>query len=219
MYERILAIGDIHGEWDMFMSLYEQLDFDPERDLLIFLGDYIDRGPGSMKVLEWMQSHQGQKNIIMLRGNHEQMMIDFYESEGEEDIWLSNGGDITERALRKQGREKTSICLSFAQSLPLSHRLKISGRDYFFCHAGVNPGRPLDQQEPDDLLWIREEFFDHYQGQEIIVAGHTPTSYVDWGRTTPLIEDNMILLDTGSYMEDGHISCVDLLSGQIWRSR
>ena len=219
MYKRILTIGDIHGEWDMFLSLYEQLDFNPANDLLIFLGDYIDRGPSPLQVLEWMRSHQEQKNIIMLRGNHEQMMIDFYESEGEERIWLANEGDITERALWLQGPEKRALYLSFVQSLPLTHRLEIAGKKYFFCHAGVNPDRPLDQQEPDDLLWIREKFFDHYEGKEIIVAGHTPTSYVDWGRTTPLIEKNMILLDTGSYMEDGHISCVDLLSGKVWQSQ
>ena len=77
MYKRILAVGDIHGEWKKFLSLYRQVQFDPQQDLLIFLGDYIDRGLRSMEALDWMYTHHEEKNIIMLRGNHEQMMLDY----------------------------------------------------------------------------------------------------------------------------------------------
>ncbi len=81
MYKRILVIGDIHGEWDKFQSLYEKIGFTPPDDLLIFLGDYIDRGPKPLQVLDWMMAHEEEANIIMLRGNHEQMMLDPTQSQ------------------------------------------------------------------------------------------------------------------------------------------
>ena len=218
MYRRILAIGDIHGEWKKFLSLYRQIQFDPQQDLLIFLGDYIDRGLLSLEALDWMYTHHKEKNIIMLRGNHEQMMLDYFASGCRDTLWLKNGGDVTAHALAKPDKEKQAAYLKFVAGLPLTFRFSAQGKDFFCCHAGVNPARSLDEQDPEDLLWIREKFFDHYQGKTIIVAGHTHVGYVYWGNTTPIINENMILLDTGSYMPGGSISCVDLLSGQFWQS-
>ncbi|SFT78278.1 serine/threonine protein phosphatase 1 [Selenomonas sp. GACV-9] len=217
MYERILAVGDIHGEWDKFLSLYRQLDFNPEKDLLVFLGDYIDRGARSMDALIWMYEHRQEKAIIMLRGNHEQMMLDYYDTNGQDDIWLQNGGDITADALASLDGGTQRLYLDFVRSLPLAHHLRANNRDYFFCHAGVDPAVPLDEQAPETLLWIRERFFDHYTGETIVVAGHTNTAYIEPLTPLPIIRRNMILVDTGSYMHYGHISCVDVLSGRIWQ--
>lgn len=218
MYKRILVIGDIHGEWDKFLSLYQQLKFNPEQDLLIFLGDYIDRGQQSFEALAWMYGHQQAKNIIMLRGNHEQMLLDYYDNGCRDMLWLANGGDVTAEALDVLDEELRDKYIAFVRSLPLHFQLQAGGKDFFFCHAGVNPAYPLNEQKPEDLLWIREKFFDHYKGRDIVVAGHTHVGYVHWGSTRPIIEKNIILLDTGSYMANGHISCVDVLSGQIWQS-
>ena len=219
MYERILAIGDIHGQWDRFKSLYGQIDFQPGRDLLIFLGDYIDRGRKSLYVLDWMYEHRNEKNIVMLRGNHEQMMINYYESGGTRDVWLWNGGDATRRALLKQNSEVQEQCLAFAKSLPLYFQISAGEKNFFFCHAGINPDKSLDEQDEDSLLWIREEYYDFYKGQDIIVSGHTPVSYVISDATKPIYRKNMILVDTGSYFIEGHISCIDVLSGKIWQSK
>ena len=218
MYKRILAIGDIHGELDKFLSLYQQLNFNPAQDLLIFLGDYIDRGEYSFEALVWMYGHRQTKNIIMLRGNHEQMMLDYYDNYCQDMLWLANGGDVTAKALDRLDDGLHEQYIAFVRNLPLQFQLQAGGKDFFFWHAGVNPAYPLTEQPPEDLLWIREKFFDHYKGKEIVVAGHTPVGYVHWGSTRPIIEENMILLDTGSYMTNGHISCVDVLSGQIWQS-
>ena len=219
MYERILAIGDIHGQWDRFMSLYAQIDFHPERDLLVFLGDYIDRGRKSLYVLDWMYEHRNEKNIIMLRGNHEQMMINYYESDGTRDIWLWNGGDVTRRALMKQNDEVQKKCLDFVIILPLQFQISVGGKHFFFCYAGINPDKPLDEQDEDTLLWIREGYYEFYTGKDIIVSGHTPVDYVVPGVTRPIFRRNMILLDTGSYLIKGHISCVDVISGKFWQSK
>lgn len=218
MKERILAIGDIHGMWDRFLSLYKQIEYDPSKDMLIFLGDYIDRGEKPLHVLDWMYEHSADENIIMLRGNHEQMMLDFYASSEVGALWLWNGGNRTRKGLKRQPADVRQKCLDFVASLPLCHKMDIDGKTYFFCHAGINPALPLNEQVAESLLWAREEYYDHYRGKDIIVSGHTNVDWIRPGTTKPLILENMMLLDTGSYLPDGHISCVDILSGQIWQS-
>ena len=218
MKKRILVIGDIHGMWDRFMSLYEQIEYDPEEDMLIFLGDYIDRGDKPLHVLDWMYEHRDDPNIIMLRGNHEQMLLDFYASGESGDLWLWNGGDRTRRGLKTQKESVRQRCLDFVASLPLCHKMTIGGKEYFFCHAGIDPSQPLDQQKEESLLWVREEYYDHYRGKEVIVSGHTNVDWIRPGQTKPIIWENMIFMDTGSYVPEGHISCLDILSGTIWQS-
>ena len=123
MYKRILAIGDIHGEWDKFVSLYRQIDFQPGRDLLVFLGDYIDRGSAPLHVLKWLFAHKNNEHIIILRSNHEQMMLDYYR-EGEcNNLWLWNGGDVTRDALDEEDSTLKEDFLRFIEELPLSYRI------------------------------------------------------------------------------------------------
>ena len=219
MYDRILVIGDIHGEWDKFMSLYGQIDFHSGQDLLIFLGDYIDRGPKPIHPLKWMYDHKGDEHIIMLRGNHEQMMLDYYLGGEHDDLWLWNGGDVTRNALDEEEPTLKEELLTFIETLPLSYRINADDNHFFFCHAGVNPDIPLEFQDEETLLWIREEFYDYYDGEDIIVSGHTNVDYIEPGATMPIIRDNMILMDTGSYMPRGFVSCVDVLSGKVWQSK
>ena len=218
MYKRILAIGDIHGEWDKFVSLYRQIDFQPGRDLLVFLGDYIDRGSAPLHVLKWLFAHKNNEHIIILRGNHEQMMLDYYREGGCNNLWLWNGGDVTRDALDEEDSTLKGDFLSFIKELPLSYRINANGKHFFFCHAGVDPDIPLELQDEETLLWIREEFYDYYDGEDIIVTGHTNVEYIEQGKTMPIIRNNMILMDTGSYMPHGLVSCVDVLSGRIWQS-
>ena len=142
MYKRILAIGDIHGEYDKLLDLYGKIEFNPPDDLLVFLGDYVDRGPEPLAVLDWMMEREGDPNVVMLRGNHDQMMLDHYvrkevqkrlgfhvpdDDFGED--WLDNGGDATDRTLRrfaarlaeKRGVPEKRImerCLRFIAGLP-----------------------------------------------------------------------------------------------------
>ena len=96
MYRRIIAVGDIHGNFTRFRSLWDVLDYEPERDLLIFLGDYIDRGSKSLQMLDWMMAHRSER-VIVLRGNHEQMLLDVMNLDGGMQDWLDpcNGGDST----------------------------------------------------------------------------------------------------------------------------
>jgi len=216
-YKRILAIGDIHGEWEKFISLYEKIHFNPDEDLLIFLGDYVDRGPKPLHVLDWMYEHRNEKNMIMLRGNHEQMMLDYYKD--GDNLWVWNGGDRTRKALERQKEGVLEKSLSFLESLPLYYHMTYNGKEMFFCHAGIMPDIPLEQQKECDLLWIREDFYDVYDGDALVVVGHTPVTYLDFPPEPVYFRDrNIIMVDTGSFLEDGFISCVDVLSGQFVRS-
>ena len=97
--------------------------------------------------------------------------------------------------------------------------MTIGGKEYFFCHAGIDPEQLLDKQTEESLLWVREEYYDNYRGETVIVSGHTNVDWIRPGTTTPIIWENMILMDTGSYLSEGHISCLDILSGRIWQSK
>ena len=238
-YNRILVIGDIHGHYKKFISLYNQLNV-TDKDLIIFLGDYIDRGPEgeTIHVLDWIMRESKKNNVIALRGNHEQMMIDFF-NDGDLN-WLFNGGNKTSSDIKSRMKDDPNVMakvIAFVDTLPLSYRMMIDGKDYFFCHAGVKPGVLLEDQKPESLLWIRDEFINNYDGDTIIVVGHTPLvmlkpegSLEMWRRDYQDIlnvknvkpqwrrNGKILMMDTGSYFINGCISCMDLKSGKIWQS-
>ena len=238
-FKRILVIGDIHGHYKKFISLYKKLSVNDD-DLVIYLGDYIDRGPEgeTAYVLDFMLREVEKDNVIALRGNHEQMMLDFFNN-GDLN-WLFNGGNKTGADIKTKMKDDAnylSKVMKFADSRPLSHQMTIEGKDYFFCHAGVQPGVPLEEQKSDSLLWIRDEFINDYYGDTIIVVGHTPLvllkpegSLEMWRRDYQDILEvknvkpqwrrngKILMMDTGSYFLNGCISCMDIKSGQLWQS-
>ena len=202
-YQRILAIGDIHLCFYKFMSLWKKLNV-TDKDLCIFLGDYIDRGNEGDKMLAWFIEQNTNENFIFLAGNHELMFVDAYRQDrelldkifrGEKNqltcqdvkeheaaaLWILNGGDKTINALLKLQRKNELIVeefLNFIKNLDLSYTIEICGKTYFFCHAGLKPRISLEEQSALDLLWIRKEFFHRnrgYNGDDVIIVGHTPT--------------------------------------------
>ena len=222
-YRRILAIGDMHGHFTRLLSLFHKINFDPEQDLLILLGDYIDRGNENMRCFRWAMEMSEKKNVIALRGNHEQMMLYYYLLEGEEDgIWLPNGGSATKRELEVwMNREPEALkkSLEFIMKRPFYHQMFIGDKEYIFCHAGLKPGIPLEKQIDEHLLWIRSEFYSDYEGTAEIIVGHTPTSYLMPDMYYPIkLKNNITIIDTGSFLPKGRISCIDVLSGTIWQS-
>ena len=243
MYKRILAIGDIHGEYDKLLDLLAKIDFNPPDDLLVFLGDYLDRGEQPLHVMGWMLKRRDNPRIVMLRGNHDQMMLDHYlgkeaqkalgwhvDAEDYGDIWLDAGGDATKSALDELARFAPRLesrlrarWLSLVGNMPLSFQVEAGGRRFFFCHAGIDPDAPPAAQEPRDLLW--GDVPEDYAGEATIVAGHVPVHY------KPLVTPKRIMVDTGAcchhreaepdkpvYLHFGKLSCVDVLSGQFWQS-
>ena len=227
-YKRILAIGDVHGKFQALKSLWKKLSV-TDQDLIVFVGDYIDRGEDIAQVLQWVIEQSKKSNFIFLRGNHEQMMLNAMRKEhsGDERItWLFNGGKETILALREMKETNASAVdevLDFADNLPLSYSIKVGGRNYFFCHAGVDPKKPLDKQEERFLLWSREEFFDHFDGKDVIISGHSPIKlFFDLDSNNPrpikVPGRNILMVDTGAFITGGRLSAVDVLTGQYWQS-
>ena len=237
-FKRILAVGDIHGMYEKLIALMEQVQFKPEEDLLVFLGDYIDRGPQPLEALNYVMALNKQypERVIPLLGNHEVMCLNYYRYKKQSKsfmadgldyemahVWLDNGG----KKLRKQfeyklGRVERDKWLRWMRQLSNHYQVD----KFYFCHAGIQPFISLDMQREGDLLWIREGFFELYDGRAgTIVIGHTPVQelpqkYWTDGQppTTPQFLDNKVILcDTGSFMDGGKLSCVDVLTGVYWQ--
>jgi len=192
---RTYAINDIHGCLRQLENLVTLCEVDAAEQPIkfVFLGDYIDRGPDSRGVVEYLIELQAftPDCVICLKGNHEDMLLKAFEDEGLEDHWLRNGGTQTLYSYQVPSAvDLPRRHLDWFRSLPASHDDGMR----FFVHAGVHPARPLDQQDEGDLLWIREPFLSSQKDfGRFIVHGHTPlTSGISDQRP------NRLNIDTGA---------------------
>ena len=217
---RVYAIGDIHGQSALLDDLLGRIERDgmgrSEANVLVFIGDYVDRGGDSKGVIELLLNLPPNFTTHFLRGNHDQALLDFLADPGSFPIWKDYGADETlasygvptpasdaEAALRR-----TRDWLQ--ESLPARHlrffeTLKSCATigDYYFAHAGVRPGVPIEQQEERDLMWIRDEFLNSRASfGKIVVHGHTPAN-------APVVRPNRIGIDTGAYLT-GHLTALVL---------
>jgi serine/threonine protein phosphatase 1 len=188
------AIGDIHGCRAMLDALLARCErYAAGRALrLVFLGDYIDRGPDSRGVIARLVALQQQRpdDVICLRGNHEVLLLDAVAS-GDPTLWFANGGMAT---LASYGiREPSALPadhLRWLAALPVSFDDDLR----FFVHAGANPDRPLHAQRQEDLVWIRQPFLSQpHDFGRLVVHGHTPERS---GR--PDLRSWRLNLDTGA---------------------
>lgn len=219
---RVYCVGDIHGRADLLHQLQEMILQDAseflDRKIVIYLGDYIDRGEQSSEVIDHLQNKPlpGFESVY-LRGNHEQTMLDFLQQPVVGCGWLTYGGLNTLvsygiKIPKPPSAEQDYIALQnqLLKQLPEKHlsflqdtRLSYSLGNYYFVHAGVKPGIALESQQPVDQLWIREEFLACRKYHEkIIVHGHSITD-------TPEFLPNRISIDTGAYMS-GRLSALIL---------
>ena len=161
---RLLAIGDIHGCLDQLKALMEQV-MPTSGDKVIFLGDYVDRGPASAGVIDYLiEFGTDFPATFFLRGNHEQMFADYLDGH-DPAMFLMNGGLKTLDSYQDSGQwPMPSAHHTFLQTLSNYHETE----DYIFVHAGLRPDIPLSEQDINDLLWIRREFI---------------SSNYDWGKT------------------------------------
>ncbi len=201
MRNRLIAIGDIHGEVEKLNSLIDKLDLQ-KQDKVIFLGDYIDRGLHSKEVIERILNLSEEIECVFLKGNHEDMLLKTRITKNKEDIehWLLSGGIPT----YDNYGDYPSIFNThgqFFESLKLYH----IEQNYLFVHAGVMPNKDLSEQTEDDLLWIREEFLNNSHNLPYkIIFGHTPF-------TEPLILNDKIGIDTGcGKIDDGVLTAYDV---------
>jgi serine/threonine protein phosphatase 1 len=221
---RIYAIGDIHGRLDLLTRLHALIVADAgsataQRRVLVYVGDYVDRGPDSSGVLDLLLDRPLPGfEIVHLLGNHEDAMLRFPDDMTVGPTWLTYGGvetllsydiDVSsgtwrdEREMRRlQGEVRRRVPRRHVEFMRRMKLMHVEG-DYSFVHAGIRPGVPLDRQERDDLLWIRSEFLDSPRDHgTIIVHGHTISE-------KPELRPNRIGIDTGAFFSN-RLTCLVL---------
>jgi serine/threonine protein phosphatase 1 len=208
---RIYAFGDIHGRADLLEKMFAVIDVDVsrnpvERPIEVYLGDYIDRGPYSCETLKLLIERSQTREMVCLKGNHEAYCLEVLRDPAKVDDWRQIGGLQTllsygvQPSLNPTAAEQVRLIKELKAAMPRDHvrflqglKSSFSCGDFFFVHAGVKPGIPLDEQQEHDLLWIRDEFLDSEEDfGKFIVHGHTPVR-------APDIRANRANIDTGAY--------------------
>ncbi|MBL8544355.1 MAG: serine/threonine protein phosphatase [Hyphomonadaceae bacterium] len=209
----VYAVGDIHGRADLLARMFELLEADMRKSrgpaCVVFLGDYVDRGPDSAEVIDLLLLGRPEgARLRFLKGNHEAAMLSFLTDPAAGRAWLQHGGLETLASyqvsplpsLGAAPSEVEAAGKALQQKLPQSHRAFLSGLerfvligDYLFAHAGVDPAKSLAGQDDRDLLWIRRRFLDDQRRWEhCVVHGHTP-------HDQPFADARRIGVDTGAY--------------------
>ncbi len=202
---RKYVIGDVHGRADLLRHLTDQIIEDAyaagsSENVLIYLGDYVDRGPSSKDVLDMLVSQPPSSfSAIHIMGNHEDMMLQVIDGEEDASHWIMNGGNKT---LQSYGVDLISGH-SLECVLPESHKRFLSSLapyheedGFLFVHAGIRPDVPLHEQTRFDLMWIRDEFLmSNVDFGKIVVHGHSI-------HPVPEIKLNRIGIDTGAWKSD-----------------
>lgn len=194
----IFAVGDIHGCYAKLADLLDRLPYDPAEDVLVFMGDYIDRGPQSREVVaRLVELRRGGGNLVFLMGNHEHALLEYARTGDTEYLRLLRRIGV-EETLKSYGNSSVKA-LSDLSFLPDDHRdfledlLPYFTMDgYLFVHAGVPPGRVLSECSPEELVTVRHAFVDECAPrEEVIVFSHTPFE-------TPFVTPHKIGIDTGA---------------------
>lgn len=214
---RIYAIGDIHGRADLLQDVIARIDEDIHRRPIafageVYVGDYIDRGADSKGVIDLLAARLVQNHAICLRGNHEALMEEFlYDNPAALDGWRQLGGLATLMSYGvapTRGETAEQVQHAFCAAFPAAHQLflrclrnNVRCGDFLFVHAGVRPGVSLNAQNPNDLMWIRDEFLNSAADHgPYVVHGHTPVPHAD-------IRENRINIDTGAW-RSGVLTCI-----------
>lgn len=205
---RLYAIGDVHGRLDLLGAMHDAIAADIARDKpadwrIVHLGDYVDRGPDSRGVLDFLIA-AGARDArhLFLSGNHEAGLLDFLADPDPNGLFMRFGGIQTARSydVDLTAGPADEAAAALAAAIPAAHLAFLRGLgasaefgDFFLCHAGIRPGVPLDRQSRRDLTWIRDKFLGHAGlHPKVVVHGHTP-------RSEPEILPNRINVDTRAY--------------------
>ncbi len=228
---RVWVVGDVHGHLMTFKALLHRMELE-DNDMVVLLGDMIDRGPDSATLISFIREHP---QIICIKGNHEQMAIHSLKGQGIElsDVWMAKGGastwgsyivaakgDLHEAKLRFA--EDCAWMADLPSHIVLDH--------WRLVHAGYHPNIPIDQQDEKTILWIRRAFFKHkspIDPKRCILFGHTPTT--KFGKRGNIAESKVRLLDgrpswigldTCAYNpEQPSLSAFDIASGDAIRQK
>ena len=222
----VYAIGDVHGCYKELLSLEEKIALDAlqfrGRKIIVMLGDYIDRGPQSARVLDHLLAPPPQGFLrVCLAGNHEVAMLHYLDGYLSRDRWLAVGGRET---LFSYGVDPARLASLYASSdevdrrirevIPASHidflrslPVLLCSDKFVFVHAGIRPGIDLVAQDEQDLLNIRDEFFDAvHLLDRFVVHGHTPVDM-------PRLDGKRLGIDTGAF-QSGRLTALRIAAGK-----
>ena len=214
MASRTLVLGDIHGCLTALEAILSAVDAGPG-DTLVVLGDMIDRGPDSFGVIEKLLSFKTVGNLVSLRGNHEIMMIQAMNT-GNDEAWIRSGGYSTLKSFGHRGKGP------WRETVPSDFELFLrndcvdywESDEFVMTHAGLEAGLPLSDQPESTLFWSRLETapLAHFSGK-ISIHGHSiMPDFQPWAWP------HAWYLDTGAYLADGWLTCVEIQSRQIWQA-
>lgn len=229
--KRMLAISDIHGDLKKFERLLELVQYNKDKDQLLLLGDFVDRGPSSKAVLDKVIQLKSEGAIALI-GNHEKMMIDAFHGDPMNlKRWYYNGGIKT---LQNYGYEIEKDDAEYwytTDEMPDPIRMNDDIRTHIeilkelpfyyetdthiFVHAGVHPETPIELTKPHTLVWIREEFYKAYNGDKTIVFGHTPTKHLHDSSDVYFGDNNIIGID-GGCAYGGRLYCLEVRSLKVF---
>lgn len=211
---RILAIGDIHGYPTALDAVLEAAGPTSE-DWIITVGDYVDRGPDSRGVLDRLLALQKTGRLVALRGNHEEMMMTSREEPGLLPMWLMNGGEQTLQSYAPPGRMATLDEIPRSHWNFLDHICvdSFETEHHLFVHADALPNLPLTAQPPQVLRWQKLQPHPAHTSGKTMICGHTVQ-----GSGTPLDLGFAVCIDTGIYLPDGKLTCLDVESGDFWQA-
>jgi len=201
---KTFIVGDVHGCLDMLKRLIDEIEWNPSDDGLIFIGDYIDRGKDPKGVVDFILKLKEDSLLVQcLIGNHEQMFLDYLSDIDPQDFLL-NGGLPTLRSYKEVRRNDRDPLVPpshlefFSSLLPM-----IELEQYYIVHAGFRPDIRIEDQEPVDMIWIRDGFiYSDYDFGKLVIFGHTPFN-------DPMIMENKIGIDTGA-VYGNCLTCLEL---------
>jgi len=201
----------------MILAISRDLQTHPVKNCLtVTVGDYLDRGPDSRGVLDRLINNPFPTDFVALKGNHEEIFMNFLDDPSVGEQWRQFGGVETLHSYGVEvrplmvDRNYRKVADALALAVPRTHldflgslRLSLTVGRYFLCHAGVRPGIPLEDQKAQDLLWIRQLFLESGADfGKVVVHGHTPVDQ-------PEIRPNRINIDTGAFVT-GRLTCAAL---------
>lgn len=183
----VYVMSDIHGQYQTFLKMLSKINF-KEEDILYILGDIIDRGPDSFEIYDYIKD---KPNIIMIMGNHEKMMSNYFNEKLKKEtrnhyyyMWLSNGGYLTEKVFLTKSKEEQEEIKEYLASLPYYKIVEVNNQKYLLCHAIpiIRPNKPILDEielniESEDIIWGREFINRKMNNGYKVIHGHTPVQY------------------------------------------
>lgn len=230
--KRMLAISDIHGDIEKFEKLLHLVDYRNDKDQLLLLGDYIDRGPSSSDVLNLVQRLVEDDGAIALIGNHDKMMVDAFLTDDPMNVkrWFYNGGIKTLQNYGYNIEKDDAKYWYTTEEMPEPLQMNDEIREHIeflqqlhhyyetdthiFVHAGVHPTSPVEETDLQTLVWIREEFHQGYNGEKTVVFGHTPVKHLHKSEEVYFGRNKIIGID-GGCAYGGRLYCLEVSSSKV----